>query len=103
MFVQPKVISIARSYIANDDDINHQQIKGQGLIALPLALYSSNTQTRKTLEKTGMVNNRYALRYNMTEKKNYILLKFIKETILISKFSRWTMITNLMTFDQEFC
>ena len=65
--------SIARSYIANDDDINHQQIKGQVLIALSLVLYSSNTETRKILEKTGMVNNRYALRYNMTEKKLYFI------------------------------
>ena len=29
-----------------------------------------------------MVNNRYALRYNVTEQKNYILFKFIKETIV---------------------
>ena len=81
MLVQPKVTSIVRSYIANDDDINHQQIKGQVLIALSLVLYSSNTETRKILEKTGMVNNRYALRYSVTE-KNYILFKFIKETII---------------------
>ena len=73
MLVQPKVTSIVRSYIANDDDINHQQIKGQVLIALSLVLYSSNTETRKILEKTGMVNNRYALRYNMTEKKLYFI------------------------------
>ena len=38
MLVQPKVTSVARSYIANDDDINHQQIKGQVLIALSLVL-----------------------------------------------------------------
>ena len=73
MLVQPKVTSIVRSYIANDDDINHQQIKGQVLIALLLVLYSSHTQTRKILEKTGMVNNRYAMHYNVTEKKLYFI------------------------------
>ena len=38
VLVQLKVTSIARSYIANDNDIIHQQIKGQVLIALSLVL-----------------------------------------------------------------
>ena len=58
------------------------------------------------LEKTGMVNKRYALRSNVTEKKNYILFKFIKETIIllsISKISCWNSANKLNDFDQEFC
>ena len=53
-----------------------------------------------------MVNKKYALRSNVTEKKNYILFKFIKETIIllsISKISCWNSANKLNDFDQEFC
>ena len=38
VLVQPKVTSIVQSCIANNDDINHQHIKGQVLMALSLVL-----------------------------------------------------------------
>ena len=71
------------SLMLHDDDINHQQIKGQVLIALSLVLSSSNTQTRKILEKTGIVNNRYALLYNVTERKLYFILIYKRNNSII--------------------